>query len=108
MPISDDDIEKALDYLRDSSAKAARARAERIYLDEYCKPLKSLIMRENTSESLGAQEARAYADPRYKQHLEALRAASETCDYLIFMREAAFAKIEAWRTFRASERAARI
>jgi hypothetical protein len=108
MPISDEDVEKALDYLRDSSGKAAKARAEKLYLDEFCKPLKSLIMRENMSETLGAQEARALADPRYKQHLEALRDAAEACDYLIFMREAALAKMDAWRTMRASERAARI
>jgi hypothetical protein len=106
--ISDEEIEKALDYLRDSSGKAAKARAEKLYLDEYCKPLKALIMRENVSESLGAQEARAYADPRYKQHLEALKDASEASDDLIFMREAADAKLRAWQTMRATERAQRI
>jgi hypothetical protein len=106
--IADDDIEKAVDFLRDSAGKAARARAEKLYLDEYCKPLKALIMRENVSESLGAQEARAYADPRYKQHLEALKEASEACDYIIFMRDAADAKIRAWQTMRATERANRV
>lgn len=106
--IPDEDIEKAIDYLRDSSSKAAKARAERIYLDEYCKPLKALVMRENTSESIGAQEARAYADTRYKQHLEALRAAIEADEYVRFMRDAADAKIRAWQTMRATERAGRI
>ena len=106
--ITDEDIEKALDYLRDSSTKAARARAERIYLDEYCKPLKSLIMRENQSESLGAQEARAYADSRYKQHLEALKTAIEQDEYVRFMRDAADAKVRAWQTMRATERANRV
>lgn len=106
--ITDEEIEKALDYLRDSAGRTARARAEKIYLDEYCRPLKSLIMRENVAESLGAQEARAYSDPRYKQHLEALKAASEACDYLLFMREAADAKLRAWQTMRATERANRV
>src|SRR5258708_28474132 len=106
--ISDEDIEKALDYLRDSSSKAAKARAERIYLDEYCKPLKATIMRENVSESIGAQEARAYADPRYKTHLEALKAAVEVDEYVRFMRDAADAKVRAWQTMRATERANRV
>ena len=106
--ISDDEVEKALDYLRDSSAKAARVRAERDYLKEYCKPLKSLIMRENQSEPIGAQEARALADPRYKAHLEALQTAGEVCDYILFMRDAADIKIRAWQTMRATERAARV
>lgn len=106
--ISDDEVEKAVDFLRDFSGKAAKARAERIYLDEYCKPLKALIMRENTQETLGAQETRAYADPRYKQHLEALKEAVEHDEYIRFMREAASAKLSAWQSMRAMERANRV
>jgi hypothetical protein len=106
--ISDDDIEKAIAYLINNADKAARARAERIYLDEYCKPLKATIMRENMSESLGAQEARAYADPRYEQHLIALKESVQRDEYHRYMREAADAKVRAWQTQRATERAGRI
>ena len=44
--ITDDDVEKAIDYLRDSATNAAQSRANRIYMDEFRKSLKALIMRE--------------------------------------------------------------
>ena len=96
--ITDHEIEKALDYLRDNATKAAQAKANREYLDEYKKVLKATIMREIDGESLGAQEARALADPRYKTHLEAWRTAIEQDEYYRWMRVSAEAKIEAWRT----------
>ena len=49
--ITDQDIEKALDYLRDNAKKAAQAKANREYLDEFKKVLKATIMRELTGES---------------------------------------------------------
>jgi hypothetical protein len=106
--ITDSEIEKALDYLRGNATKAAQAKANREYLDEYKKVLKSQIMREVEGESLGAAEARAYADPRYKTHLEAFREAIEQDTYYQWMRVAAEAKISAWQTQQATERATRI
>ena len=106
--ISDDDIEKALDYLRDNAAKAAKSKAERIYMEEYRKTVKGQIMRENDDKPLGAQEAIAYADPRYKQHLEAMREAIERDEYHRWMLIAAEAKIEAWRTQSSNSRAMKI
>lgn len=106
--ISDDDIEKALDYLRDNAAKAAKSKAERIYMEEYRKTVKGQIMRENDDKPLGAQEAIAYADPRYKQHLEAMREAIERDEYHRWMLIAAEAKIEAWRTQSSNSRAMKV
>lgn len=102
--IQDDDIEKALDYLRDNAPKAAKAKAERIYMEEYRKTVKGQIMRENDDKPLGAQEAIAYADPRYKQHLEAMREAIERDEYHRWMLVAAEAKVEAWRSQQANQR----
>lgn len=103
--ITDDDIEKALDYLRDNAAKAAKAKAERIYMEEYRKVVKSQIMRENDNLALGAQEAIAYSDERYKQHLQAMRDAIDRDEYHRWMLIAAEAKIEAWRTQSSNSRA---
>ena len=96
--ITDDDIEKAVDYLRDNAPKAAKAKAERIYMEEYRKVVKAQIMRENDDKALGAQEAIAYSDPRYQKHLEVMRDAIERDEYHRWMLTAADAKIEAWRT----------
>ena len=103
--ISDDDIGKALDFLRDNSQRAAKAKAERIYMEEYRKVVKAQIMRENDDKALGTQEAIAYADPRYKQHLEAMKEAVEKDEYNRWMSTAAEAKIEAWRTMCSNNRA---
>ena len=102
--ISDDDIEKAVDYLRSNARSAAQAKANRIYMDEFRKVVKSQIMKEGDG-ALGAQERDAYADPRYSQHLVVLRDAVEKDEYHRWMMVAAEAKIEAWRTQRATERA---
>ena len=106
--INDSEIESALNYLRDNSTKAAQAKANREYLDEYKKVLKASIMREHEGLSLGAQEAIAYSDPRYEQHLKAWKDAVEQDVYFQWMKTAAEAKIEAWRTFSSNERANRI
>ena len=44
---SEKEVSKALDYLRDSAAEVAKAKAERIYLEEYRKSLKALIMNQH-------------------------------------------------------------
>lgn len=96
--ITDDQAEAAVDYLRDSAAKSAKARAEREYVTEYRKVLKGQLMREHPSDPLGTQEAKAYADPRYIQHLQAIREACEADEHCRFLRDAAQARIDAWRT----------
>lgn len=103
--ISETDIEAAVDYLRDNASKAAKAKAERIYMEEFRKTVKATIMRETLSESLGAQESRAYADERYEQHLKVMRDAIERDEYHRWMLVAAQAKIEAWRTQQSNARA---
>jgi hypothetical protein len=102
--ISDQDIEKAIDYLRDNASKAARARAEREYMDEYRKVVKSSIMLEHAGKTIGAQEAIAYSDPRYLTHLKIMKEAIEKDEYHRWMRTAAEAKLEAWRTQSANHR----
>lgn len=102
--IPDEDIEKALDYLRDSAVPAAQARANRIYLEEYRKSLKALVMQRYAMSPLGAQERDAYASKEYTDHLHALKLAVEQDEKHRFLREAAQAKIEAWRTMNANAR----
>lgn len=103
--ISDLEIEKAVDYLRDNATKAAQARAERIYMEEYRKVVKAKIMREHQTDSLGAQEAIAYASDHYSEHLNAMREAITRDEYHRWMLTAAEAKIEAWRSQQANQRA---
>ena len=103
--ITDQEIEKALEWLTTNGRNAAKARAEREYLEEYKGVLKGQIMREHSKESLGAQEALAKSDQRYIDHLNALREAIENDEYLRWMKVAAEAKISAWQSFNANQRA---
>lgn len=102
--VSDASIEKLLDWLRDQAPAAAQARANRIYVEEYRKSLKASLMAEHKDKPLGVQEREAYADPRYIEHLTAIRAAVEQDERMRWMMTAADAKLEAWRTSSANER----
>jgi hypothetical protein len=96
--ITDEEIDKALDYLRDNADDAAKARAERIYCEEYRKTLKAKLMKEHSTLSAVLQEREAYSDDRYVEHLEAIKEAVFRDEKHRFLRSAAEAKIEAWRT----------
>lgn len=106
--IEDTDIEKALDWLRDTAGEAAEAKANRVYLEEYRKSLKAILMKEHKQESGIIQERNAYSDPRYIEHLAALKDAVFRDEKMKFLRVGAEAKIEAWRTASSNYRAMKI
>lgn len=96
--ILESDVEKAVNYLAANARKAAQARAERSYVEEFRKTIKATIMKEHDALPLGAQEREAYADPRYKAHLEAIQESIEADEYHRWMMAAAEAKLSAWQT----------
>lgn len=102
--ITDEQVEQAVDYMRDNAPKVASAKAQFGYLEDYSKVVKSQIMRENDNRPIGTQEAIAYSDPRYTEHLKAKEAAEERYEYLRWMMEAAKTKIEVWRTQSSNQR----
>ena len=96
--IEEQDIEKALDYLRDNVEEAAQARANKIYLIEYRKVLKAELMGESNEAAVGAQERHAYAHPKMKEFLVGLKEAVYQDAKQDFLRSAAETKISAWQT----------
>ena len=106
--LTDEDIEKAVEYLKNNSQKAAKCKAERIYLEEYRKSLKALIMKEHLDKSVSAQEREAYADSRYINHLKAIKIAIEQDEKQRFLRVSCEAKIEAWRSMSANLRSIKL
>lgn len=96
--ITDAEIEKALDYLRDNADAAAQARANRVYMEEYRKSLKAMLKKQSNASSNAAKEDDAYAHPKYLEHLEAVKAAVEMDEKHRFLLSAAQAKTDAWRT----------
>lgn len=103
--ITDEEIDKALDYLRDNARDAAQAKANRVYVEEYRKVIKAQIMKEHGQMSAVLQEREAYSDPRYIAHLQAIKEAVQIDEGHRFLRGAADAKIEAWRTQSSNTRA---
>ena len=106
--INDDDVEKALDYLRDTAETCAETRAARVYLEEYRKSLKAILMKDHTDLAVNAQEREAYAHPDYVKHLAAMRVAVFEDEKGRFLRHAAEAKIEAWRTQESTRRSMKL
>jgi hypothetical protein len=102
--ITDTDVETAFDWLRENASAAAKAKAERVYVTEYRKSLKAIIMQEHGNSAVNAQERDAYADPRYIEHLQAIKQAVFEDERISFLREAALAKVDAWRSWSANER----
>lgn len=101
-------IFRSLDFIRDNAPLYAKAKSERIFLEEFRKSKKALLMRaaESAGHKTGAmQEREAYADAEYVQLLEGLRAAVEEEEKYRWLIVAAQAKIEAWRTIEANRRA---
>lgn len=96
--IAEKDIENCVDFLRDNAPKIAQAKANAMHMDDYTKVVKAKIMRENSTLSLGAQEAMAYSDVRYTAHLDAKKIADEEYERLRWLMDAADAKIRAWQT----------
>lgn len=102
--ITDEAIEKTLDWLRNDAMAAATARANRVYMEEYRKSLKAIIMGESGAKTIAAKEAEAYADPRYLEHLQVMKEAIKVDEVYRWRMTAAEAQIEAWRTMQANNR----
>ena len=105
MVIQDDEVEKALDFLRNSSQEAAEARAQAKYLSEYLKSKVAQIATKQDGMSAAAAEHFAKAHPDYIALLEGYKVAVERDAFFTFKREAADALIRAWQTMCATARA---
>lgn len=109
--MSDDseiNIFRALDFIRDNAPAYANAKAQRVYLENFRKSKKALLMRDaelRGHKTAAMQEREAYADSGYVEVLEALQQATADEERLRWLMVAAEAKIEAWRTIEATKRA---
>ena len=106
--INEQEVEAAVDWLRDTANEAAQKRADRLYLDEYRKVLRAKLMKQHMDLPVSAQEREALANPQYAEHLQALRTAIDEDERMRFLRVAAEAKIEAWRSMNANHRAIKV
>lgn len=104
-PQNDRDPHKAVDYIIEHAQLFAKAKAERVYIEEYRKSLKALLMKRSMESAIGAQEREAYAHEEYIELLKGLKQAVEVEEKLRWDLIAAQARVEVWRTEQANNRA---
>ena len=95
---------KAIDYIIQNAGKFARAKANRVYIEEFRKSKKAILMQLSGQKVISAQERDAYAHDEYVELLEALREAVEIEEKLRWDLIAAQARVEVWRTEQANNR----
>jgi len=98
------DPHQAIDYILKHASQFAKAKAQRIYLEEYRKSLKAILMKGSLQDTIGAQEREAYAHNEYLVLLKGLREAVEIEEKLRWDLIAAQARVEVWRSEEASNR----
>lgn len=103
------DINDAVDYLYIHGRKYAEARAHRVYLEEYRKSQKAMLMKaalsDGRAKSAAVAEIEAYADPVYIEVLNGLESAVEAEETYRWGLVSAQARIDVWRSQEASNRA---
>lgn len=102
--ITEQEAERAIDYLRDTAGKASQARANRVYMEAWVKTVKAQEQAKHAGSSVAAGEIQALTSDAYMKALDALREAVRVDEEYRFLREAANAKFEYWRSQEASRR----
>jgi cytochrome c biogenesis protein ResB len=95
---------KAIQFLIDTAPLYAKAKADRMYLEEFRKSRKAQLASQAGTEVLGKQETFAYAHADYIEILEGIRQAVEKEERYRWLMTAAQARIEVWRTEQYSAR----
>ena len=104
----DESIERRLHEIGALAKEYATAHAKVVYLSEFRKSKKAILMRgaERAGvKSVSAQEREAYAHTEYLELLIGLQAATEEKERLRWELEITRMRFDAWRTRQANERA---
>jgi hypothetical protein len=99
------DPNKAVDFLLEHAEKYAKAKANRIQIEEFRKSKKALLMNQCSAETVNAREQYAYSHSEYIQLIEGLKEAVEIEESLKWKMTAAQMRVEIWRSLEATSRA---
>ena len=98
------DPHKAVDHIITHAQEFANAKAKRVFLEEFRKSKKALLMKQSIEGALGAQERDAYAHAEYVELLKGLKEAVAIEEKLRWDLIAAQARVDIWRTEQANLR----
>ena len=93
-----DNPHRAIEFLIETAPLYSKAKASRMFLEEFRKSRKAQLMSQAGTEVLGKQETYAYAHPDYIQILEGIREAVELEERYRWLMTAAQTRIEVFRT----------
>ena len=104
--ITEEEIEKCLDFKRDMAVSIAQAMHDRVQLENFKKSKLAILFFEAPGHfKIGEKEHWAYAHKEYQEVIKGLAAAVQEHERLRQLISAADAKIEVWRTIQANHRA---
>jgi hypothetical protein len=98
------DPDRAVDYILANAGKFAAAKAQRVYLEEFRKSKKAILMAQSQAKTGTEREQYAYGHEDYLGLLGGLKAAVEVEEKLKWDLEAARLRVEIWRTKSANNR----
>jgi hypothetical protein len=106
--VSDEAVEKALDWLRDNADAIGEAKRQAVKYEKMLNHAKAVAMKSFPELGVSAQEREAYAHAIYKEAIENAANAAAEFEKMKALREAAALKIEVWRSMGANYRAMKI
>jgi hypothetical protein len=98
------DPTSAVEFILKNATSYAQAKGTRIYIENFLRSKKSLLMAQSDAKTVADREAYAYAHPEYIELLAGLRAAVEQEEGIKWKLTAAQATVEIWRTQSANNR----
>jgi len=102
--VTEESIEAALNFLRDSSGPLADWKSRAKYLEQKRKSLKAAAFIEADGANIPERESRAYINSAYLKCLDDYKEAIYEFEILENQRRAAELRIEVWRTLAANMR----
>ena len=96
--VSEQNVEHALDFLRDNAKDCAKARADMVFLDNMRKAVHAQAAADSPKDTQAEKERDGYRSAEYKEILEQHRDAVFRYQYLQGQLKAAELKIEVWRS----------
>ena len=96
--VSEHEAQRAIDYVRDHAPIYAKAKAERVYIENYLKVVKAQAMADSDKKTLGDREIDAYMCEKYQFQLSEMRKAVAIEEEIKYRMEAAKLRFEHWKT----------
>ncbi len=98
------DPQAAIEQMWKLAPEYAKAKAERVYLEEYSRVLKATLMKQWPDLAVNGQEREALAHPDFRTHLEGLQVAVEREEMLRWRLTSAQTAVDVWRSQNAANR----